>query len=78
MTLSMQISRGALAMALLLLFGLMALAGHPEARNRLGVVPGAANLSVCEVSVPRIPGWRLAQTPADLGPLARRLESCRA
>jgi len=79
MSLSMQMTRGTLALTLLLLLGLLAIATRHPAAERLGAVPVvAAAAAVCELPVPRGSGWRLAQTPADLGPLARRWESCRA
>jgi len=78
MSLSMQISRGALALSLLLFFVLLAaVTGHPG-RDRVGVMPVAASVAVCEVTLPHASAWRFAQTPADLGPLARRWENCRA
>jgi len=79
MSLSMQITRGTLALSLLLLLGLLAAATRQPAVQRVGAIPPVAAAStICELPVVRASGWRLAQTPADLGPLARRLESCRA
>lgn len=78
MSLSMQMTRGVLALSLLLLLALvMALAKEPAAA-RMGVQAVTANVALCELPAPRAAGWRLAQTPADLGPLARRWENCRA
>jgi hypothetical protein len=81
MSLSMQMNRGALALSLLLLLGLVAVVAGQPAHERVGALPVAAtaNVAVCELPPPaHTSGWRLAQTPADLGPLARRWESCRA
>ena len=78
MSLTMQISRGALALTLLLLLGLLALATSRPTPAAVAALPVAANVAVCELPAPRPSGWRLAQTPADLGPLVRRWESCRA
>jgi hypothetical protein len=78
MSLSMQVSRGALALSLLLLLGLLAVITKQPAETRVGALPVAASIAVCELPAPRASGWRLAQTPADLGPLARRWENCRA
>ena len=78
MSLSMQMTRGAWALSLLLVLGLLAVATRHPAPERLGTLPVATATAVCELPVPRASGWRLAQTPADLGPLARRWESCRA
>ena len=78
MSLSMQMTRGAWALSLLLLLGLLAVGSRQPAPERLGAVPVATATAVCELPAPRPSGWRLAQTPADLGPLARRWESCRA
>jgi hypothetical protein len=79
MSLSMQMTRGTWALSLLLLLGLVAVATRHPATERLGAVPVVvAAPTVCELPAPRGSGWRLAQTPADLGPLARRWESCRA
>jgi hypothetical protein len=78
MSFSMQISRGALALTLLLLFVLLAAVARPHGPERVGAMPVTAVLVVCETAAPRASAWRLAQTPADLGPLARRWDSCRA
>lgn len=82
MSLSMQMTRGAVAVSLLVLLGMLALASAPPADKRAGVLPittvSANATPVCEAPVARTSGWMLAQTPADLGPLARRWESCRA
>jgi len=81
MSLSMQISRGALALSLLALLAVLAIASQRPAREPLSALPvtAASAVAVCELPAPpRVSAWRLAQTPADLGPLARRWESCRA
>jgi len=80
MSLSMQISRGALALSLLALLAVLAIASQRPVRQPLGALPvtAASAVAVCELPPPRVSAWRLAQTPADLGPLARRWESCRA
>jgi len=78
MSLSMQMTRGALALSLLLLLAVLAAVSKQPAHERIGALPVAATVAVCELPQPRVSSWRLAQTPADLGPLARRWESCRA
>ena len=78
MSLSMQMTRGALALSLLLLLAVLAAFTGKPAHERVGALPVAAAVAVCELPPPHASNWRLAQTPADLGPLARRWESCRA
>lgn len=78
MSLSMQMSRGALALSLLGLFALLALTASPARQPTVGVLPVATSASVCDAALPHPNGWQLAQTPADLGPLAHRWDSCRA
>ena len=78
MSLSMQMTRGALALSLLLLLALLAAVSKQPAHDRIAALPVAATVTVCELPQPRASNWLLAQTPADLGPLARRWESCRA
>jgi hypothetical protein len=78
MSLSMQISRGALAVSLLLLFAVLALVRQPVGQDRVGLARASAGASVCELALPRVSAWRFAQTPADLGPLVRRWDNCRA
>jgi hypothetical protein len=78
MSLSMQISRGALALTLLLFFVLLAAATKPQHSERMGALPVAASIAVCDLPSSHASSWRFAQTPADLGPLARRWDNCRA
>jgi len=78
MSLSMQMTRGALALSLLLLLALLVAVTKQPGHARIVALPVAATGAVCELPQPHVSGWRLAQTPADLGPLARRWESCRA
>jgi len=78
MSFSSQISRGTLALSLLVLFGLLALAANFNRQAQGGVSPVAANNILCETPNHRVSGWRFAQTPADLGNLARPWDSCRA
>ena len=78
MSLSMQVSRGALAVSLLLLLGMLAIAAPRPGHEAARAVPLATTVAVCELPLPHASPWRLAQTPADLGPLARRWETCRA
>ena len=78
MSLSMQMSRGALALSLLLLLALLVAVTKQPAHEHIGALPVAATVTVCELPQAHVSSWRLAQTPADLGPLARRWESCRA
>lgn len=78
MSLSMQTIRGGLALSLLLLLGLLAALTRQHPQERVGALPVVASVAACEVSLPHAPALRFAQTPADLGPLAKRWDSCRA
>ena len=78
MSLSMQMTRGALALSLLLVLALLAAVSRQPTHERVRALPVATTVAACEVSQPHASGWLLAQTPADLGPLARRWDNCRA
>ena len=81
MSLSFQMTRGLVALPLLALLAVAALlAPEPTPAQGTASAAAVATLPAEPAACPLPPhGLRLALTPADLGPLARRLDdACRA